>query len=88
MGAYGVSSLEPGFTKIKIEPEIGNLDWAKGSVATVHGMVEVSWWLDGDDFKMRVNVPTTVTALIKMPDGAEYTVNGEGEFYCKYKTGQ
>lgn len=80
----GVNIIKPASTKVEIEPQIGNLKWAKGSVATVQGMIDVSWWLEGDNFTIDVKVPTTVTAQITLPDGSSHNLQGEGQFKCEY----
>ena len=38
----GVTPLEPGFAKIRIRPQVGRLDWVKGTVPTAKGPVKVS----------------------------------------------
>lgn len=38
----GIKVMEPGCTKIKVEPHLGNLEWAKGSYPTPYGEVLVS----------------------------------------------
>lgn len=38
----GVTPLEPGFAKIRIRPQVGRLDWVKGTVPTAKGPVTVS----------------------------------------------
>lgn len=37
----GVQVLEPGFKKIKIEPHLGDLEWAEGTFPTPYGIIEV-----------------------------------------------
>ena len=39
----GLRPLEPGYSKFIIEPFAGNLEWARGSVATPYGPIYVSW---------------------------------------------
>jgi alpha-L-rhamnosidase len=76
----GVSSAEPGFTAVTIEPQIGKLTWAKGCVPTARGMVEVDWELEGNYFTLRAKVPDGVTAQVKLPDGSVRKLRGEGQF--------
>ena len=38
----GIRIMEAGCKKIKIEPELGDLEWAKGSYPTPYGNVEIS----------------------------------------------
>lgn len=84
----GVRPEEPGFSKIIIEPQLGNLQWARGCVATIKGMVEVDWRLDQSDFQLKEKVPLGITAVVKMPDGSERTLLGEGQFGCKLHSNQ
>jgi hypothetical protein len=37
----GVKVLEPGCTKIAIEPQLGNLSWVEGTYPTPNGIIEV-----------------------------------------------
>jgi hypothetical protein len=37
----GVSPAEPGFSKVKIEPKLGRLQWAEGSYPTPKGPIRV-----------------------------------------------
>jgi hypothetical protein len=37
----GVQPLEPGFTKVRIAPQLGSLKWAEGSYPTPHGVIKV-----------------------------------------------
>lgn len=38
----GVTPAEPGFTRARITPRLGRLQWAKGTVATPYGRISVS----------------------------------------------
>ncbi len=38
----GVTILEPGCKKVKIEPHLGNLEWAEGSFPTPYGDIQIS----------------------------------------------
>jgi alpha-L-rhamnosidase len=80
----GIKPIEAGFNKILIEPQLGKLQWAKGSVATVKGMIEVDWKLDQNQFHLKAKLPEGVTALIKLPDGTKQTLSGEEQFTCSY----
>ncbi|MGH2807052.1 MAG: hypothetical protein ACRDKT_07230, partial [Actinomycetota bacterium] len=37
----GVRGIEPGIGTVSIEPDLGDLEWAQGAVATPHGFLEV-----------------------------------------------
>jgi len=49
----GVTPAEPGYTTARIAPRLGELEWAKGSVPTPHGLIEVD--VKGD--RVLVNSP-------------------------------
>jgi alpha-L-rhamnosidase len=80
----GIKLDEPGFKKVMIEPQLGKLQWAKGSVATINGMIEVDWKLIQNHFQLKAKVPDKVTALVKLPDGSERILRGENQFTCSY----
>ena len=56
----GIKVLEPGCTKIKVEPHLGDLEWAKGSYPTPYGEVIVSHVKKEDG---------TVESQIQLPEG-------------------
>lgn len=37
----GIQILEPGFRKVKIVPQLGDLEWAKGTYPTPYGVIEL-----------------------------------------------
>ena len=37
----GVEPAEPGFTVARVEPNLGDLDWARGAVPTPAGLIRV-----------------------------------------------
>jgi hypothetical protein len=39
----GVQPTEPGFSRVRIMPQLGDLQWAKGVVPTPHGDIAVRW---------------------------------------------
>ena len=52
----GVTPVEPGYKKVRIEPHLGNLQWAEGTVTTPYGEIKVSHKKDASG-----NVRTSVT---------------------------
>ncbi len=58
----GVSPAEPGYRKVRIEPHLGELEWAEGTVPTPYGIIEVSH-RKGPDGKVRTTV--------KLPKGVK-----------------
>uniref|UniRef100_UPI0035C21925 alpha-L-rhamnosidase C-terminal domain-containing protein n=1 Tax=Cohnella herbarum TaxID=2728023 RepID=UPI0035C21925 len=65
----GIDLLEPGYKKIRIEPQIGeHLSWAEASYNSVHGNITVSWKKHQEgSVEMAVTIPANTTAVIHVP---------------------
>ncbi len=63
----GISPAAPAYDKILIHPELCDLKWAKGTVPTPHGNVEVSWKKEGTTLWLNVIIPKGSTAEIDIP---------------------
>lgn len=78
-GAYvlGVQGADPGWTKVKIEPQPAGLAWARGAVPHPGGgRIDVSWKLDpaGTRMHIRVEAPRGVELTVVAPANVEATV--------------
>ncbi len=59
----GVKPASPGFNEVRIEPHLGGLDWASGTVPTPFGDIEVEHrQIDG-----------RVVSTVRLPDGVRQT---------------
>jgi len=76
----GIMPTSPGATSFRIEPQVGSLTWAKGSIATKHGMVNVEWSLGDSVFQIAISVPEGIQAGVKLPDGSEQVMSGDETF--------
>lgn len=65
----GIKPVQPGYSKIKIQPSIGRLNWAEGSSATPHGMVHVSWINNDTCFEISINGPANIPLELVLPNG-------------------
>jgi len=63
----GVRPAKPGYAAVSIFPVIGYYQWAKGSVWTPRGEINVSWNRNGDDIQIDVSAPDGVETIIKKP---------------------
>jgi hypothetical protein len=64
----GVRPLEPGFGRILIRPQVGDLTEAKGVVPTVRGSVSVAVrQKPGETFGLEIDVPVNTTARVEIP---------------------
>ena len=71
---------------ITIEPFAGNLTFAKGSVPTRFGKVDVEWEISEDLFRMKITSPANVDKKIILPDGnVIITDKPEETFECKLR---
>jgi alpha-L-rhamnosidase len=80
--AAGITPLEPGFKKIRIEPfPHESLTWVRCSFRSSSGMITCDWTIEGGRFTLEAQVP--VTSEVIMPDRTMYTVDpGSHTFSC------
>ena len=78
----GVKPLEPGWTKIGIQPSVLSLSDFSGSVITPRGIVQVSWKMDSGLLSISGQVPDEVPVELYLPDGTKqlYLRGGFFEF--------
>ncbi|MGQ7871142.1 family 78 glycoside hydrolase catalytic domain [Sunxiuqinia sp. sy24] len=64
----GIEPLEPGFSKIRIKPQPGNLTQAEIKCPTIRGDVLASFQHEpGKNFQLSVNIPANTTADVYLP---------------------
>ncbi|AWI09329.1 family 78 glycoside hydrolase catalytic domain [Ereboglobus luteus] len=72
----GVQPARPGYATVRIAPQPGGLDWARGRVPTPRGVVEVFWKINRDKkraanaapaFELRATLPPGTPAEIEIP---------------------
>lgn len=77
----GIDLLEPGYKKIRIEPQIGEqFSWAETSLDSVYGTIKVAWSKRNDgSVKMDVVIPSNTTAEVIIPanQGDDLLENGK-----------
>ncbi len=78
----GVKPLEPGWTKIGIEPHVLSLPDFSGQVVTPAGMVQLSWKNEAGHYTLSGRVPDGVPVELFLPDGTKqlYLHGGAFEF--------
>lgn len=79
----GIRPLKPGFEKIQIKPVPGGtLKFARAEYISCRGKI-VSAWEIKDGFRLHVEIPQGVDAVIELPDGTKEEVSGGSyEFSC------
>ena len=82
-GLMGITPLEPGFTRVAIRPQPGNLEWAEITVPTIRGSISVSL----RDGLMEVTIPANMKAEIYLPNGTiPIATVGSGTHRFRYTT--
>ncbi|MDF7799047.1 alpha-L-rhamnosidase C-terminal domain-containing protein [Pontiellaceae bacterium B1224] len=76
----GVTPLEPGFEKIQIKPQIGDLEFASLTMPTVRGPVSVSVEQHEASNRYVIEIPANTTAAVHIPKHviSGNTVNVDG----------
>ncbi|HEY7174450.1 MAG TPA: family 78 glycoside hydrolase catalytic domain [Micromonosporaceae bacterium] len=75
----GIAPLDPGYDRVLVAPQPGGgLSWARTSLQTRYGRVAVDWRQNDAAFHLSVEIPTGVTAVVRLP-GAEDMELGAGQ---------
>jgi alpha-L-rhamnosidase len=79
----GVQPVGPGWTKWRIAPFPGKLEFARGSLPTPRGLLRVEWEKAGDDqLAVRLDVPEGLEVEFVSPDGRTREIeSGANEFH-------
>lgn len=68
----GIRPTQPGYAEYDVAPHPAGLEWAKGAVPTVHGLVEADWkWTGGQadpSFTLHFHNPAHETAHVVLPE--------------------
>lgn len=59
----GVKIVEPGCKAVRIEPDLGGLEWAEGTFPTPYGVIEISHRKENGKIKSKINAPKEVKVL-------------------------
>ena len=60
----GIDSDAPGFTKIKIEPHLGDLTDISGEIPHPNGKISVSYNLKKEHWKINISIPQKTTGIL------------------------
>jgi hypothetical protein len=71
----GIQATGAGFKTVDVRPDLMDLEWAKGSEPTPHGLLRVEARKEGAGMKIGVDVPEGVEARVSVP-GSSVSVNG------------
>jgi Alpha-L-rhamnosidase N-terminal domain./Bacterial alpha-L-rhamnosidase. len=72
----GIEPVAGGYQEFRVAPKPGGgLTSASGSVRTPYGTASASWTLADGEFRLRVEVPVSTTAMVELPDGTVHRVD-------------
>lgn len=71
----GLEAIEAGYGRFQVKPLAGSgLDFAKGSLKTPYGRIDVAWEAVEEQLTVTVDVPVSTTCEIILPDGSKTIV--------------
>jgi len=76
----GIDSDAPGFTKVRIEPHLGRLKHASGSIPHPNGKLAVSYQLDKGKWDMTINLPVKTAGRFVWKGKSYPLVAGKNRF--------
>ena len=65
----GIRAAAPGYERVLIAPEPGELEWARAEYRSVRGTISSAWRREGDELTLEVEIPPNVTATVVVPGG-------------------
>ena len=65
----GIRAAAPGYERVLIAPEPGELEWARVVYRSVRGPITSAWRRDGDELHLEVELPPNVTGTVVVPGG-------------------
>lgn len=71
----GVRPLLPGFEQFMVSPCLEDLNWAKGSVPTPHGIIDISIEKRNNEILLEITVPSCCIAFVQIDEANRNEVN-------------
>jgi len=76
----GIDSKAPGFQKVQVSPNLGNLTEISGTMPHPNGKIEVSYQLEGAKWKVRIALPPNTTGTLSWKAKTYSLKFGENNF--------
>ena len=73
----GITPLEAGYEKVKIDPQYSLSESMNCTVPSVKGLITLDYKKDTDGYIINLNLPQNMKADLYVPDNAVVTVNGK-----------
>ena len=65
----GIRAVEPGYERVLIAPEPGELEWARAVYRSVRGPIVSAWRRTGEAIELEVSIPANVSATVVVGGG-------------------
>ena len=62
-----MTPAEPGFARVAVGPQPGELAWARGTVPTPRGDITATWMKSAAAFSLDLTTPAGMSADVKLP---------------------
>ncbi|MBK5720283.1 alpha-L-rhamnosidase [Dysgonomonas sp. Marseille-P4677] len=77
----GVEPLIPGYGLVRIKPQLGSLKWAKSTIPTIKGKIQLAIENKTEKFSMKVVLPANMEAEVYLPlPFGKYEIYNNGTF--------
>lgn len=76
----GIESDAPGFAKVKIEPNLGNLKNVKGEIPHPAGKISASYQYENGKWNIKIGLPKTITGYFLWNGERHELKSGENSF--------
>jgi hypothetical protein len=74
----GIQPESPGFKDVRIEPNVVDLQWAKGTAASPFGAISAEWKNEGKRFELKFDVPEDCRSVtVVLPQGRKYLLDNK-----------
>jgi len=84
----GIDTDGPGYKKIIIRPQPGEITSAKASYDSIHGVIATDWVLKDGTFKLDVTIPANATATVYVPADSADSITESGRKIAEAKAVQ
>ena len=76
----GISPLDDGYEKVKIEPQYSMFDSLNCTVPSVKGLITLNAEKNSDDYTVSLTVPNGMKAVLYVPKNADVIINSENYY--------
>lgn len=75
----GAEPLEAGWKSFRVKPNPGNLTWAKGTIPSPKGNININWKKQPGVFSMDISIPKNSKGVVYIPSSVNSTITINGK---------